>query len=399
MNNCAQGRNSLPQKLATNRKGSLMKATALRLLSTLVGFVAAAHISQAADLTAKPGAVFVMTNSASKNEILSYQRTPDGSLYIGDRYETGGRGSGGVTDPLESQGSLTLSQDRSLLFAVNAGSGTVSVFGVRRSQLWLIDKAPTGGSQPVAVAQWHDLVYVLNSGGSGTVTGFQFGHDGKLTRIKRASAFLSANATGGASITISPDGQFLVVTERLANTIDTFRIKADGTLTPIVVNESLAAGVFSANFAPEGNLVVSETGVAGVANGSAVSSYIVNADGKLTVISQSVPTLGAANCWNAFTPNGKYVYVSNAGTANISGFAISPNGMLTPIGATVVGTNPEGSTNLDISVSSNGKFLYTLNSGTGTVGIFGIQADGTLTSLGEASGLPASAGFNGIAVL
>jgi hypothetical protein len=38
-------------------------------------------------------------------------------------FPTGGRGSGGVTDPLGSQGSLTLSQDHSLLFAVNARNG------------------------------------------------------------------------------------------------------------------------------------------------------------------------------------------------------------------------------------------------------------------------------------
>lgn len=376
-----------------------MKAKALGVLSTLMGFVATAPILHAADLTAKTGAVFVMTNSATKNEIISFQRTPDGALYVGDRYETGGRGSGGVTDPLESQGALTLSQDHSLLFAVNAGSGTVSVFGVRKSSLWLVDKVPSGGSQPVAVAQWHDLVYVLNSGGAGTVVGFQLAGNGKLNRIRKSSAFLSANATGGASITISPDGQFLVVTERLANKIDAFRIKPDGTLTPIVVSDSPAAGTFSATFAPEGNLIVSETGVAGVANGSAISSYSIRPDGTLSAISQSLPTLGAANCWNAITPNGKWVYVSNAGSGTISGFAIAQNGTLTPIGATVVGTNPEGSTNLDIGVSGNGKFVYTLNSGTGTIGIFGIEKDGTLTSLAEASGLPASAGFNGIAVL
>jgi len=68
------------------------------------------------------GAVFVMNNSASRNQIISFTRAADGSLQKDGTFATGGRGSGGVTDPLESQGSLTLSQDRSLLFAVNAGS-------------------------------------------------------------------------------------------------------------------------------------------------------------------------------------------------------------------------------------------------------------------------------------
>jgi hypothetical protein len=64
------------------------------------------------------GAVFVMTNAADKNEILSFQRAADGTLQAPRRFATGGRGSGGNTDPLGSQGSLTLSQDRSFLFAV-----------------------------------------------------------------------------------------------------------------------------------------------------------------------------------------------------------------------------------------------------------------------------------------
>jgi 6-phosphogluconolactonase len=91
------------------------------------------------------------------------------------------------------------------------------------------------------------------------------------------------------------------------------------------------------------------------------------------------------------------VYASNAGSSTIAGFAIGKTGALTPIGATVVGTNPAGSTNLDIAVSADGKFLYTLNSGTGTIGIFAIQPDGSLTNLGAAGNFPAASGFNGIA--
>lgn len=97
------------------------------------------------------------------------------------------------------------------------------------------------------------------------------------------------------------------------------------------------------------------------------------------------------------TPNGQFVYVSNSGSSTISGFSLTATGILTPIGPTVVGTNPNGGTNLDITVSADGKFVYTLNSGTGTIGIFAIQPDGTLNSLGDAAGLSESAGFNGIA--
>jgi len=67
------------------------------------------------------------------------------------------------------------------------------------------------------------------------------------------------------------------------------------------------------------------------------------------------------------------------------------------LSGTVVGANPGGVTNLDITVSSDGKFLYTLNSGNGTIGIFAIQKDGQLTSFGSAGGISPASGFNGIA--
>ena len=81
-----------------------------------------------------------MTNDADRNEGISFPRASDGSLQAGKRFSTGGRGTGGVTDPLDSQGSLTLSLDHSLLFAVNPGSSEISVFTVEGSRLSLADK-------------------------------------------------------------------------------------------------------------------------------------------------------------------------------------------------------------------------------------------------------------------
>jgi 6-phosphogluconolactonase (cycloisomerase 2 family) len=298
---------------------------------------------------------------------------------------------------LESQGSLTLSQDRSLLFAVNAGSGELSVFRVNGSALALVDRQPTAGSEPNAVAQHGRLVYVLNVGGSSNVVGFTLHDGGKLLQIPNSIRFLTTNNSEGASLTFSPDGHFLLVSERATNNIDVFPVRSDGTLGPIVVNSDLAPGTFAATFAPNGAALISETGPAGGNNASTISSYSVLSNGTTSPISTGVPTLGNANCWNTVTPNGRWVYVSNAGSSTIAGFSIGDGGALTPIGATVVGVNPTGSGNLDIAVSSDSKFLYSLNSGNGTIGVFGIQEDGSLLNMGEVEGISAKAGFNGIA--
>jgi 6-phosphogluconolactonase len=273
------------------------------------------------------GAVFVMNNSATRNEITSFTRAADGSLRRAGTFSTGGRGSGGTTDPLESQGSLTLNQEHSLLFAVNAGSGELSVFQVDGAKLKLVDKKPTHGSEPNAVAQHGRLVYVLNVGGSSNVIGFTLRSGGQLTPIPHSIRFLTTNNSEGASLAFSPDGQFLLVSERATNDIDVFRVQSDGTLSTIKVNPDAQPGTFALAFAPNGAAVVSETGPAGGNNASTISSYSVLPDLTLSPISAGIPTLGNANCWNAVTPNGRFVYVSNAGSSTIAGFAISATGL------------------------------------------------------------------------
>ena len=340
--------------------------------------------------------VFVMNNDVDRNEILVFRRAPDGTLHESGTFWTGGRGSGGTTDPLQSQGSLTLSQDGGYLFAVNAASGDISAFAVLGPGLVLIDRTNSGGAEPNAIAQHGDLVYVVNAAGTSNVVGFRFDH-GRLRQIPNSTRLLSTGSTGASSLAFSPNGRFLVVTERTTNNLDVFAVESDGSLSQNVVTPSVGPGVFAVSFAANGAALVSETGPTGVPNGSAASSYTLQANSTLTPITASIPTLGAANCWNAVTPNGRFFYVSNSASATISGFAINNNGSLTPVGSTIVGSNPTGATNLDIAVSADGTFLYTLNSGNGTIGIFRIETDGTLAAFGSVDGIERASGFNGIA--
>jgi 6-phosphogluconolactonase len=364
-------------------------------LLTCAGIALAAGVF--AQSSTPAGAVFIMNNNPDKNEVIQYNRATNGALQKVRAFPTGGRGSGGVTDPLESQGSLVLSSDDSMLFAVNAGSGDISVFQVFPFGLELVDLEPSGGSSPVAVAQYGDLLYVLNSSGSSNVTGFQVTASGRLRPISGSTRFLTTNTAGAASLAFSLDGKFLAVTERLTNNIDTFNVQADGTLSPIIVTQSAAPGVFSVLFAKADILVAVSTGPAGAQNGSLLSSYGLGANGTISPISPNAATLGAAACWHVITPDDRFVYASNSATGTISGFALGASGVLTALPGTIEATNPTGSTNLDLAVSADGKFLYSLNVGTGVIGIFAINDDGTLATVGTASGITPQVGFNGIA--
>jgi len=348
-----------------------------------------------------------MSNATDRNEVISYQSIVGEPFHEVSRYATGGRGSGGKIGPLESQGSLVLSQDHSFLFAVNAGSGDVSVFRVSEAALTLVDKAPSGGSEPVSIAQRRGVVYVLNQGGAGNIVGFKFSQTGHLTPIPHATAYLSANLVAGEEVSISPDGRFLVAIEQLtdptsetqkSNNIDTFRINPDGTLGSIVTNAKQRFGSFSSTFTPDGKLIVSETGsLADPVSG--ISSYTILADGTLSPITQSFPTLGAATCWVVLTPDAKRAYTANFGSSNISGFSVGPGGVLSPIAGTLLASNPPNSFSLDIAVSSDGKYVFNLNPGSGTIGVFVIESDGTLNPFGNITGLPISQGHSGIAAL
>ena len=85
-------------------------------------------------------AVFVQTDNVAGNQIVAYHRDHDGTLILSDTYATGGLGgvlNGSAVDHLGSQGSLASDPTHGLLYAVNAGSNTVSVFSVDGDQLSL----------------------------------------------------------------------------------------------------------------------------------------------------------------------------------------------------------------------------------------------------------------------
>jgi 6-phosphogluconolactonase len=343
--------------------------------------------------------IFVMTNDKVKNEVLTYRRGYDGLFVLRERAATGGRGSGGETDPLQSQGSLTISGDHTLLFAVNSASGSVSSFHILDGIPVLVDKEPSEGAFPVAVTEHNGTVYVLNAGGSGAIVAFKADGFGRLHEIQNSSAFLTGTNSGASSISVSPNGKWLVGIEKASNSIDVFPIHADGTLGTVVANKSVTAGVFATVFTPGGKLIVSENQPNSGTDTSSISSYTINANGTLTAITQSIPTFGNGNCWNAITPNGKWVFVDNSATSSVAGYSISSAGALSPVANTVVSALPEGSTNLDMAVSADGKYLFNVLSGAGEVGVFTINADGTVNQLGSIEGLPQTVGFNGIAAL
>lgn len=339
---------------------------------------------------ASEGAVFVTTNGANGNEVKAFLRAADGSLSPLGTFATGGTGVGGVADPLASQGVAALSPDHNFLFVANAGSNDVSVFRIKKDGLKLVDRQSSAGVFPVSVAVTDNAVYALNAGNN-VVGIFSYNESGNLS--SRGTASLSANAAGGSQLSVSPNGRWLDVTERVSNTIDAFRIGDDGSLSTPIQSASAGTTPFGFDFTPGGVVVVSEVGT------RSASSYSQARDGILAPVSSAVSNGGqAAPCWLVVDPLGRFAYMVNSGASTISGYAIGTLGeltLLTPDGRT--GDLGAGGQPLDIDFGGDGHFLYVLKNGTGTIGAFAVNEDGTLTPLADTPGLTAAAGFMGLA--
>ena len=351
-------------------------------------FQSTGSLSAAAAASAQPGVVYTLNNSPTGNAVLTFDRAADGTLAAAGAFPTGGLGSGGG---LSSQGALVLSADGRFLVAVDAGSNEVSVLRVRPGGLDLVATVPSGGDQPTSVTVHGDLVYVLNAGGSGNIAGFRFGRGGALTPIPGSTRTLSTGGSAPAQVEFSPDGRVLVVTERATNAISTYLVGPDGRAAGPVVNASAGATPFGFSFDQRGRLFVSEA-FGGAADASASSSYRLNRDGTLTLLSGSVGTTETAACWLIVTNSGRFAYVTNTGSGTVSGYAIAADGSLTLLDADGrTGVIGAGSGPIDAAFDVASRFLYTLNAGTGSISAFAVLADGSLEPLAGATGLPAGA--------
>jgi 6-phosphogluconolactonase (cycloisomerase 2 family) len=376
----------------------LVSRTLLSLSAGAVGVAVTAIAPASFAAVAAPtsvsdgGAVFVQTDDLQHNGIVAFTRDAEGHLVRVGEVLTGGQGGveqGVPLDALASQDSLTYDQAHRLLFAVNAGSNTVTSFRVSGTRLTRLQTVPSGGVFPVSVSAGHDRIYVLNAGGSGNVTGYRITPTGLLTPIPGASRDLGlANEarprfiTAPADIAQTSDGDHVVVTTKANNTIDVFNVSGDRLSAP-VKNTSASAVPFALSFDPIGRLVVANAG------NSSVGTYRVESDGTLQTIAPGTSDGQAALCWVVGT--GSTFFGGNAGSSTISAFTVDGDGGValtgTPDGVVAHTGGGTGGT-IDLAITSDQKFLYAENSFAGTVEGYRIEADHTLTLVETQGGLP-----------
>jgi 6-phosphogluconolactonase (cycloisomerase 2 family) len=198
-----------------------------------------------------------------------------------------------------------------------------------------------------------------------------------------------------AEIQFSPDGRWLVVSEKNTNALSVYRIDGAGAASAPHVNASAGMTPFGFAFTSGGLLVVSEA-FGGAPDASAASSYAIRSDGTLETISASVHTTETAACWFVITADNRYAYTTNTGSGTITGYRLS-RGRLTRLDADgVTGTIGPNTKPVDLALADGSRLLYSLNEAAHTIAAFAVRRDGSLEKLRhEVTGLPAST--NGLA--
>ncbi|WP_052850145.1 lactonase family protein [Streptomyces avicenniae] len=343
----------------------------------------------------EPSAVFVQDNDLEGNAIIAYERAHDGTLTERATYPTGGEGGaldGAVVDLLASQGSLTYDPGHERLYAVNAGSDTLTVFHVRGTELKRLQVLPTEGDFPVSVTAHGDRVYVLNALGGGSVQGYAY-EDGRLARVPRAHRDLGLDPSATpqflntpGQVGFTPDGSaLLVTTKNNGDRVLHYRIDDRGRLAARpVVTELPDAAPFGFAFDRGGRLVLAEAGP------GAVALFDLTRGGRLRLVDEQV-TGEAATCWVA--AGGRFFYASNAGSNTVTTVRGDRGGNLTSLGNTPTGTGP-----IDAAVSPDGRHLYVRTGGSSTVDVFAIGRDGKPAPAGSVP-VPGGVGGEGIAVV
>jgi 6-phosphogluconolactonase (cycloisomerase 2 family) len=174
----------------------------------------------------------------------------------------------------------------------------------------------------------------------------------------------------------------------------------DGRLTPAPGSPFAAqgAGPFGSEFRPTNPTQLYVSNAHGGPNNGTVSAFSVARNGTLTSIGASpYADNQTAPCWVEITHDGRYLFTVNTASSSISRYRIHSDGRLVLLGSTPF-KNPTGLRPFDARLAPNGKYLYVVDAGLDAVSVFAVSG-GNLTELPASPvALPAGATPFGIVV-
>ncbi|KAF3314493.1 hypothetical protein TWF173_004576 [Orbilia oligospora] len=298
-------------------------------------------------------------------------------------HATGGNGSAGMEamnvtagpDPLFSQDSVVVKDN--MLFAVNAGSNTLTMFNINPRHptcLTMVgEPASTMGDFPVAVTYSRKLkiACVLNSGASDGVACYSVSARTGLRPLDKSSRKLNigqstppVGPTGTVSdIFFTPDSESLVVIVKgnpptgVAGFVAVYSVQNGKiSMTPVKSNPIGSVALFGSSMISNTEIIATDAGFGAMKLKLNPKTHVVEAEVKTTIDGQ------AATCWTAYSPKTESVYVTDIKMNRIEEINACTGKVVSALDFTNGNVG-----NIDDIVG--GDFLYTLSPSDGKVDI------------------------------
>ena len=281
--------------------------------------------------------VYTETNDVA-NAILAFRRDAEGRLTLlpGAPFPTGGKG---VIDPsfklgpLDTDQNVLIDHDRRLLFAVNSGSNSISVFRIRLHDGALEPARgspfPSGGINPVSIGLRGDQIVIINQdmdpaqnvpGELPSIVTRHVTEDGRIVKSPDDTTIpLPAGSAPSQALTAN-DRPFVFDAEFLGGRLASYRLFPNGRLTanplqPLPASESvggtapLPLGLWANPDARQlyvGFVTVNKLGV-----------YTWDESG-MPIFERTVANSGTAICWLRTNRAGTRLYTANTGSSTVS---------------------------------------------------------------------------------
>jgi 6-phosphogluconolactonase len=314
--------------------------------------------------------VITSTNDSMNNEVVGYFRDSDGTLDSIFTYSTQGKG---INGPLRSQNSILWTKDGRFVLVCNAGSNDITVFSVQDDQLSFVKKVSSMGINPVSLTQYQNYIYVLNSGGHGTLSGFEINKDGELSPIPGIAIEIDSVNCGPAQASFTMDGSGIIVTCRITHKIIGFGISKEGLPISKSVISSNTQVPYGFDLDENGKIYVTE------AKESGLSVYEWKNGKELVKLNDLTKDLHTAACWVKLTSNKKFAFVADADPRNIAGFEVSNSGSVTLLKSDGKSGTTEH-TPTELAIVGN-EYLYVSNVRSSSIEVFKIDGGGNLSKI------------------
>lgn len=275
-------------------------------------------------------------------------------------------------------GPAGLAADPSGKFLVVASaSSQVSVFRIDRTTgaLSAVPGSPfAGAGEPHVVVFSGNFLYVGNRG-SNNISAYSLdGSSGNLTPL--AGSPFSTGSLAIRSMTTDAGPQLVVA----GTGLESFRLESDGSLTPL-----------NGPTGPNSTWVTAAKQVLYVANSSGIAVFVERITGPDEPCDPDFAFLqcqgggsraGVEPSAVAIDPLGKFAFVSNSGSNDVSTLSITDDGALN-VSLSLTSATAAGSGPFSLTVDPSGKFLYIANQLSNNVSVYNVGAsDGALTAAG-----------------